>query len=226
LAESPTRVHGGDLVLAYDGDETTVRFRHNRLVVFPSKTLHKVTRVRVDSNDPRHARISLQSWLAYGPAPAKPKRRAPEADRPTFLLAEASIIDAARRMIDSSAQTPEDVYWGAFYASRILTANLRCVVDALGEELGPIRIRRGEELEVYGRLRGDPPMRIGFALGGRGAPAAEALRLFVEVGRGAAKSDLGRVVPAGAGERQTIAILQRLLKSAYGRPTTGAGVAT
>jgi len=103
VAAEPKKVRGGDLVLAYDGDETIIPFRNNRLVIFPSKTLHRVTPVRVASTNPRHARISLQCWLTYGrPAPedAKARRtkkaRAPEADRPTFLLAEEPILAAAQ----------------------------------------------------------------------------------------------------------------------------------
>lgn len=216
IARDPRKIRGGDLVLAYDGDEARVRFRHNRLVIFPSKTLHRVTRVRVDSSDPKDARISLQSWLSYGRSPTRAKRRAPEADRPTFLLAEESIIAAAQAMVDSSAapeQTPEDLYWGAFYLSRILTSNLRCLLEADGDAaIGRIRIRRGAELEVYGRGRHrGAQVRIGFLLRGRDAAPSEALSLFVETGRGAAKSVSRRSLPPGAGERETIALLRRLL---------------
>ncbi|MDF2695230.1 MAG: hypothetical protein K0S65_3613 [Labilithrix sp.] len=215
LAAHPKKVRGGDLVLAYDGDETTIRFRHNRLVIFPSRTLHQVTRVRVASTDPKDARISLQCWLTYGRPPAKPKRRQPEADRPTFLLAEESILAAAQAMSASAAtdQTPEDLYWGAFYLSRILSSNLRCLIADQGDlEIGRIRIRRREELEVYGRghLRG-VPVRVGFQLRGPQTPSAEALHLFVEAGRGETKSTSQRTVPPGADERTTGALLRRLL---------------
>jgi hypothetical protein len=224
LAADPEKVRGGDLVLAYRGDEATIRFRHNRLVIFPSKTLHRVTRVRVDSTDPRDARISLQCWLTHGRPPATPKRRAAEADRPTFLLAEAPIIAAAQAMIDSATmpdQTPEDVYWGAFYLSRILTQNLRCLVAAQGDlEMGRIRIRRRGALEVYGRVRlGAAQARVGFRLLGPDAPLSEALSLFVETGRGATKATLQRNLPPEATERETIALLRRLLTRAA---TTGA----
>ncbi|HSO36725.1 MAG TPA: 2OG-Fe(II) oxygenase [Labilithrix sp.] len=215
LAAEPKKVRGGDLVLAYDGDETTVRFRHNRLVIFPSRTLHRVTRVRVDGTDPRHARVSLQAWLTYGRPPAKPKRRPPEADRPTFLLAEEPILAAAQAMSAPGAgdQTPEDLYWGAFYLSRILTSNLRCLIAEQADlAIGQIRIRRRGELEVYGRGRlGGAPVRVGFVLRGPQTAPAEALSLFVESGRGATASTSRRTVPPGAGERQTAALLRRLL---------------
>jgi hypothetical protein len=213
LAADPKKIHGGDLVLAHEGEQTTIRFRHNRLLIFPSKTLHRVTRVRVDGDDPRHARISLQCWLTYGRPPAKPKPRPPEADRPTFLLAEPSILAAAQAMSASSSrsdQTPEDLYWGAFYLSRILASNLRCLVEQHDLELGRVRIRRDEDIEVYGRgrLRG-VPVRVGFRLRGRkrGESPAEALSLFVETKTGATR----RMVPPGAGERETAALLRRLL---------------
>jgi len=215
LATEPKRVKGGDLVLAYDGDETTIRFRTNRLVIFPSKTPHRVTPVRVDSTDPCHARISLQCWLAYGRPDTKRPRRAHEADRPTFLLAEESILAAAQALSPEVAtdQTPEDLYWGAFYLSRILTSNLRCLASAQeGLALGRVRIRRRDELEIHARGKLDgTPVRVGFALRGPGTPPAEALALFVETGKGATRSVARRVVPAGAGERQASAMLRRLL---------------
>lgn len=217
LAAEPKRVRGGDLVLAYDGEETTIPFRHNRLVIFPSKTLHCVTPVRVDSKDPRHARISLQSWLAYGrpPKSAKTARRPPEADRPTFLLAEPSIIAAAQAMVASAKapdQTPEDLYWGAFYLSRILSANLRCLAAAQeGIKLGPVRIRRRDELEVHASAGKD--MRLGFALAGPDTSPEKALRLFVTRGRDRKE----RVVPPEATEAETGTILRRLLTHRSGR---------
>ena len=224
LAADPKKVRGGDLVLSYDGEETTVRFRHNRLVIFPSRTLHRITRVRVDSTDPKHARISLQCWLTYGRPPAKPKRRPPEADRPTFLLAEESILAAAQAMSDSAAtdQTPEDLYWGAFYLSRILTSNLRCLAaEQTGLELGRVRIRRRGELEVYGRGRlGGVPVRVGFLLRGPETAPAEALSLFVETGRGATASTSRRLVRPGAGKRETGGLLRRML-ARVSSPRTG-----
>ena len=218
LAGEPKKVRGGDLVLAYGDDETTVSFRNNRLLIFPSKTPHRVTPVRVASTDPRHARISLQCWLTYGRPPAKPKRRSPEADRPTFLLAEESILAAAQAMSDSAPtdQAPEDLYWGAFYLSRILTSNLRCLAAAQGDlDLGPIRIRRRGVLEVHGRGRlAGVPVRVGFQLRGPGTETAKALMLFVETGHGRTKAIARRVVPPGAGERQTAGLLRRLLAAA------------
>jgi hypothetical protein len=239
LAADPKKIRGGDLVLAYGSDATKVRFRHNRLVIFPSRTPHRVTRVRVDSNDPRDARISLQAWLTYGRPPATPsrsrRRLAPVADRPTFLLAEESIVAAAQALVASSASpdqtpedlspedlSPEDLYWGAFYLSRILSANLRCLVAALGDvAIGPIKIRRRETLEVYARATfGGRSGRVGFRLRGRrsGLGASleqnDALSLFVEAGRGAAKATFDRVLPPGAQEVQAVAILRRLLARA------------
>lgn len=231
LAARPEKIRGGDLTLAYGGEQTTVRFRHNRLVIFPSKTLHRVTRVRVDSSDPRDARISLQSWLAYGrpeaEARAKAKAKAPvEADRPTFLLAEEPIIGAAQVLVapPGAEHGPEELYWGAFYVSRILVQNLRWLATEAGVEPGPVRLsrvnsgaREGEELEVYVRSRaaGARARRVGFSLRGSSASAlpADAVRLFVETGRGGAKTRAERVVPAGADGPDVLALLKRLTKA-------------
>jgi len=212
LAAHPEKVRGGDLVLAYDGSEASVRFRHNRLVIFPSKTPHRVTRVQVRSADTRDARISLQCWLTYGRPPAKPKRRPPQADRPTFLLAEESIIAAAQAMVPSATrdQTPEDLYWGAFYLTRILSSNLRSLLARLD-----VRIRSRPDLEVYGRGRlGGAALRVGFLLHAPDAARGQALSLFVEIGRGPEKSSFRRPVPREAGERKTLGVLRRLLARA------------
>jgi hypothetical protein len=237
LAAHPEKIHGGDLVLAYGGEEAAIRFRHNRLVIFPSRTPHRVTRVRVDSSDPRDARVSLQCWLTYGKQPVTPsrasRRRALVADRPTFLLAEESIVSAARAVVDASSgpdQTPEDLYWGAFYVSRILPSNLRSLVAALeGVAIGPVKIRRREALEVYARVTfGGASGRVGFRLRGRGrgrgrvgerergesSAVAGALSLFVEVGRGAGKATLERALPPHASEAEAVAILRRLVARA------------
>ncbi len=221
VAADPAKIRGGHLVLSYEGRETTVRFRHNRLVIFPSKTLHRITRVRVDSDDRKHARVSLQCWLTYGRPPAKPRHRPPEADRPTFLLAEESILAAAQAIGGSGDQTPEDLYWGSFYLSRILSSNLRLIAEQSGLELGRVRIRRNAReggVEVHGRARlGTTSVRVGFRLRGAETAPAQALSLFVETGRGggaSGKSIVRRAVPAGAGEKETVARLRRLLVAA------------
>jgi 2OG-Fe(II) oxygenase superfamily len=230
LARDPKKVRGGDLVLSYDGEEKTVRFRHNRLVIFPSKTLHRVTPVRLASNDPRDARISLQCWLAYDSDPAaKPtstrqvKRfKAAEADVPTFLLAEESIIAGAQTLlpsVTSSPQSPEVFYWGAFYLSRILTANLRFLIAeqrTIREPLGAIRIRhRSCGLEIYGRFRVGSehvrPICVGFLLRGADTSPSEALSLFVETGRGLTRVRDERVLYAGTEAPEAVSMLERLL---------------
>ena len=223
LAAKPEKVRGGDLVLAYGSESTTIRFRHNRLVIFPSKTLHRVTRVRLDSTNPRHARISLQSWLTYGRPPeakttkTKTLARPPEADRPTFLLAEEPIIGAAQALLaspESPEQSPDELYWGAFYLSRILTQNLRWLAAEAGLALGAIKIRRvesefgGEDLEGYGR--GRPGERVGFTLRGTSVAPGNAVSLFVERGRGATKKTTRRVLPSGAEPSEVLALFREL----------------
>jgi hypothetical protein len=206
LAANPAKVRGGDLVLAHDGEEATIPFRHNRLVIFPSKTLHRVTPVRIRGTDLHDARISLQCWLTHGRT-ASTTRRPPAADRPTFLLAEEPIVAAAQAMVGGGDQSPEDLYWGAFYLSRILSSNLRALA---GDEivLGPVRIRHGDELEVYasGR-RGKTPVRVGFRLRSAETPAAEALALFVESNRVRHEQRL----PPLATEARSRTVLKRLL---------------
>jgi hypothetical protein len=206
LAASPAKVSGGDLVIAYDGEETTIPFRHNRLVIFPSKTLHRVTPVRIRGTDLRDARISLQCWLTHGRT-ERTTKRPPTVDRPTFLLAEEPIVAAAQAMVGTSDQSPEDLYWGAFYLSRILSSNLRALAG--GEiELGPVSIRHGDELEVHASGRyGKTTVRVGFRLRSAETPAAEALVLFAESSRARHEQRL----PPLATEARSRTILKRLL---------------
>lgn len=217
LAEDPSKVRGGDLEILHDGELAKVRFRNNRLVVFPSKTLHRVTRVKVASEDPRHARISLQAWLTFGRPEAgakKPKARAPEADRPTFLLAEEPILAAAQATLPGAGRdlTPDEVYWGGFYVSRILTQNLRrLLADHPALAPGAPKIRHADGLEVFVPCRlGDQRGRFGFALAGPEVDTSEALRLFVETsGKGGRRTEQ-RVSP-GADEREVVALAKRLV---------------
>lgn len=212
LAANPEKVHGGDLTLVYDDEKTTVRFRHNRLVIFPSKTLHRVTRVRVDSTNPRDGRISLQSWLTYGRAKEEAKAEA-IADKPTFLLSEAPIIAAAQLLLanpESPEHSAEELYWGAFYLSRVLTQNLRWLALESGLSPGDVRIVRvadewgGEALEVY-VLTGD--LRMGFSLQSSAVEPHEAVSLFVEAASGMKRA----LVPAGAAGEEVLALVQSLL---------------
>lgn len=238
LAARPEKIRGGDLTLVYDGEEAKIRFRHNRLVIFPSKTLHRVTRVRVDSSDPADARISLQSWLTFGrpvdgaknaknatrktdaPSPAKARRAEAEADRPTFLLAEEPILGAAQVLLapPEVEHSPDELYWGAFYVSRILTQNLRWLAMEAELAPGPVRMRRiGEgagsdalEVSLRGRSEGNV-VRVGFSIRGDVAPA-EAMTLFVEKGGRGARDRAARLVPAGAEAADVHAVLKALLR--------------
>lgn len=210
LARDPEKIHGGDIVFSYGDEQATVKFRHNRLLVFPSKTLHRVTKVRVASDDPLDARVSLQCWLAHGKAPAEAERREAVADEPTFLLADEPIIAAAQALVaspESPEQTPESLYWGAFYLSRILTSNLAFLVAAHKKTLGPVRIHQREDrLEVFGMVE---RARVGFALGGAEVSPSEALTLFVERKRTREE----RPLFPGTGEAEATALLGRLLAS-------------
>jgi hypothetical protein len=220
LAANPKKVRGGDLVLAYGGDEKKIAFRHNRLVIFPSKTPHRVTPVKVASDDPRDARISLQCWLAYGQAPTKAKAgkaKGAVADVPTFLLAEEAIVARAQAFVSwtrAPSESADVLYWGVFYLTRILTANLRFLVSAQKHspgELGPIRVRHNGGLEVYGTLRPSTErVRIGFRIDDNVHPA-EALKLYVERGTLDRWSYEDRVLYTGTEAPEATALLEHLL---------------
>jgi hypothetical protein len=99
--------------------------------------------------------------------------------------------------------------------SRILTQNLGSLAAEAGLQLGEIRIRHastGDDLEVYGSGRLDgKPVRAGFSLRGASVPPSEALRLFVEFGRGTAKKTAQKPLPLGAEEAEASALFRRLL---------------
>lgn len=62
----PRRFRGGSFVLDHEGRKHVIRFRCNRLVIFPSNTRHKVTKVNLDQGKYRDRRFSLQIWPAVG----------------------------------------------------------------------------------------------------------------------------------------------------------------
>lgn len=240
LARDPKKIRGGDLVLSYKGEEKTVRFRNNRLVIFPSKTLHRVTPVHSASKDPLDARISLQCWLTYGgtAVASKVKRKLgkggkaglAKVDEPTFLLAEESIVAGAQALLPATkapVHAPEALYWGAFYLTRILTANLRFLAQEQRPpvSLGAIRVRNRGELEVYGSLQmGTEKVRVGFLLRSADTSPSEALSLFVTSGRGRSRHREERVLYPGTEAPEAAALLGRLLTRASLQLKSRAGV--
>jgi Rps23 Pro-64 3,4-dihydroxylase Tpa1-like proline 4-hydroxylase len=62
ICKEPRAFRGGNFELEFGGKKKTVRFKNNRLLMFPSNTPHRVTPVRLDDRSFENARISLQAW--------------------------------------------------------------------------------------------------------------------------------------------------------------------
>lgn len=62
----PERFTGGALTLFKDQLEITIHPRHNRAVVFPSFTFHKVAKVSLPEDEPwDNGRFSLNHWMGF-----------------------------------------------------------------------------------------------------------------------------------------------------------------
>jgi Rps23 Pro-64 3,4-dihydroxylase Tpa1-like proline 4-hydroxylase len=65
LAKEPLQFEGGEFLIgSWDKREVThtVEFKNNRLVIFPSRSLHKVAPVRNLQGGSENARFTLQYW--------------------------------------------------------------------------------------------------------------------------------------------------------------------
>ncbi len=66
LNTEPEQFTGGELTLYEKGKEVTVKPKHNRAVVFPSFTYHKVKNVQLPDDAPFSAgRFSINHWLGF-----------------------------------------------------------------------------------------------------------------------------------------------------------------
>jgi predicted 2-oxoglutarate/Fe(II)-dependent dioxygenase YbiX len=66
LNTEPEQFTGGELTLFKEAKEITVQPKHNRAVVFPSFTVHKVNNVKLPDDAPFSAgRFSINHWLGF-----------------------------------------------------------------------------------------------------------------------------------------------------------------
>jgi hypothetical protein len=119
LARRPVRFSGGDLVFEHRGAQRRIRFRHNRLLLFPSSVIHRVTPVRLECGAFADSRFSLQVWLNH--------RDARTATRPAPTETAASgTATAALRFLPSVIAIPA-------LALQALGGEQRRAGEALGE---------------------------------------------------------------------------------------------
>lgn len=66
LNAEPRSFSGGDLVLYKEGKEITIPAHHNRAIMFPSFTFHRVTNVEMATGTPwENGRFSINHWLGF-----------------------------------------------------------------------------------------------------------------------------------------------------------------
>lgn len=64
LNKEPKKFEGGDFVLKFNDYEKVVPFKNNRAIIFPSRTLHKVTPIKVKGNEFMDKRFTIQNWAS------------------------------------------------------------------------------------------------------------------------------------------------------------------
>jgi predicted 2-oxoglutarate/Fe(II)-dependent dioxygenase YbiX len=62
LCKEPKEFSGGNFILKHGKSQKVVQFKNNRMLIFPSNTLHKVTNVHLSENTYSNSRFSLQMW--------------------------------------------------------------------------------------------------------------------------------------------------------------------
>jgi len=144
----PQAFTGGNFVIDHAGRKKTVHFKSNRLLIFPSSTLHRVTPVRGGADRFECARFSLQIWPAIvpgktrGPRAMQALRREDQArhpKRPTFAVSAGDLAgsEAFYRSLFKGESLPiEELELGAFgrLGGRLL-ANLNYLVRVLYPDL-------------------------------------------------------------------------------------------
>ncbi|MAB79787.1 MAG: hypothetical protein CMJ89_10590 [Planctomycetes bacterium] len=142
--EEPQGFTGGNFVMEHGGKRKTIRFQANRLLIFPSSTLHRVTPVRACDGRFETVRFSMQIWPAIspgkslGPRSMQILRREDQARhplKPTFSVKQKDLSGSEifYRSLFSGAVLPiDDIQLGAFgrLGGRLLS-NLKFIAGSL-----------------------------------------------------------------------------------------------
>lgn len=65
INKKPKKFTGGDLMLKKKTNVKTYKFKNNRVIIFPSNTLHKVTHIKTNSNTYIDNRFTIQNWASH-----------------------------------------------------------------------------------------------------------------------------------------------------------------
>lgn len=62
LSKEPVKFTGGEFELMHNDNIKTIPFRNNRVIIFPSRTKHRVLPVVLEDNEYMNGRFSVQNW--------------------------------------------------------------------------------------------------------------------------------------------------------------------
>ena len=65
ICKEPKKFEGGDFIMRYENEKKKIDFKNNRCLIFPSGTLHRVTTIKLNSNDFIDKRFAIQYWPRY-----------------------------------------------------------------------------------------------------------------------------------------------------------------
>ncbi len=217
LCRTPKAFRGGDLVLLHRGATRRIPFKNNRLVVFPSNTLHRVTKVRAPIDTPfALRRFSLQIWIRMRTdTEARAQRKAATKTPAPYL---ATLIPLRERDLVTLFEWAPGVaelderrltLWGKTFA--LAKSNLLFLKDLVFRDL-PVTSQ--PVLTVAARDAREEPTKLELAFTlGRGARAERFGYRFVRHGRAVlTKLFLGDRETA-VGEAPEIATIRRRVAS-------------
>lgn len=62
FCKEPIKFTGGDFELKFKDEKKIIKYRNNRLIIFPVNTFHKVLPLKLDSDNLEDFRYAVQSW--------------------------------------------------------------------------------------------------------------------------------------------------------------------
>jgi len=66
ICKEPQKFTGGNIILKWDGIEKSIPFKNNTILIFVRNTPHKVSEIKLESNDFYDRRFTIQCWSDFG----------------------------------------------------------------------------------------------------------------------------------------------------------------
>ncbi len=66
ICKEPQKFTGGNFILKWDGIEKSIPFKNNTVLIFARNTPHKVSKIKLESDDFYDRRFTIQCWSEFG----------------------------------------------------------------------------------------------------------------------------------------------------------------